>query len=477
MRTRLLVFVALGLMGMGCSGSTTDPTGRTGAANNSSGTAATNAGGGGGTTSGLGDQGGPIVSGDHITDTTGTGGADACPPGQICTNDNPDTDDCGYQDVMSEVETIEKPTNVLFIYDRSTSMTENWGSSTKWQSASNAVVQALTPIQNLILKVGAVFFPGYEVPLICNNEASTCNPNDPLDSNMVAGCCHAPLPTGDGVIGGGCYVSPISAPDQIAFTDPATFLGQVTQKGNPGANLYFTPWEAAAIMSDDAIYDALAAGTLFIPIMKTTTNPMMDAGSVSGDIPVDAAVPMKDGKDELIIIFVTDGEPNCGSNVQNVFGFAQKWFGDGMKTYVLGLPGANGGGGAATNLNQLAASGGTNMYIDAADPAVLQQTLYDIVLENVQGGLASCDITLGQAAAAPDKLRLIVTQQDGTEAAMPKTDANGDDLWVLSADLMTVTLKGNLCDQALAGTYPNFRFDFGCADIPPADPPPPVILK
>ena len=115
-------------------------------------------------------------------------------------------------------------------------------------------------------------------------------------------------------------------------------------------------------------------------------------------------------------------------------------------------------------------------YIDAADPMVLEQELHDIVLQNVQGGLASCDIQLGQPAAAPDKLRLIVTLQDGTEASMDKIDGDPDS-WVLSADLMTVTLNGLLCDNAKAGTYPNLRFDFGCADIPPAPPPPVVVLQ
>jgi len=199
-------------------------------------------------------------------------------------------------------------------------------------------------------------------------------------------------------------------------------------------------------------------------------------------------MPMPDGSNELVVIFVTDGAPNCNSNVQNVFMYAQKWFNDGMKTYVLGLPGAadNGGGlfgggssggNPVDNLNSLAVAGGTTMYIDAADPMTLQQTLTDIVLQNSGGGLASCDIQLGQAAAAPDMLRLIVTMKDGTEAVMPRTDNNGAALWSLASDNITVSLLGNLCDQAKAGTYPNLRFDFGCETIPPAPPPPPVVLE
>ena len=481
MRTYLVLLSAIALSVAGCSNSDSNPGTRSGLGNLSA-----------GSTAGDGTAGSDFIgqsttppSGDTIPG--GAGGSGSCPPGQICNDTAIDNTGCGYQDVSANVVTIEKPTNLLFIYDRSSSMTEQWGSSTKWQSASNAVVQALTPIQHLIVKVGAVFFPGKEDPVVCNNESTSCNPSDPLDSNPVAGCCHASSSVGDSTIGVGCYVSAIAAPDQIAFTDPATFLSQPqmpTKCQAPPISVtligtYFTPWEAAAVQSDDAIYDAMAAGTLFIPITMTATNPGMDAGSPSGDLPGGSTPPMQDGANELVIIFVTEGEPNCGTNVQNVLNYAQKWFNDGMKTYVLGLPGATASGtGAVGNLNDLAVAGGTMQYIDAADPMVLQQTLTDIVLENVSGGLASCDIALGQAAAAPDKLRLIVTLKDKTEAVMDRTDSRtGDVLWSLSPDNMTVTLYGNLCDQAKAGTYPNLRFDFGCATIPPAPPPDPVVLQ
>jgi hypothetical protein len=44
---------------------------------------------------------------------------------------------------------------------------------------------------------------------------------------------------------------------------------------------------------------------------------------------------------------------------------------------------------------------------------------------------------------------------------------------MVSADGATVTLEGDLCTAAKAGTYERLRFDFGCVELPPA--PPPVV--
>ena len=351
-------------------------------------------------------------------------------------------DPCSNQAIEAAVQRIESPTNLLFIHDRSSSMTENWGSSTKYESAADAVIQAVSSQASLLKHVGSVFFPGSETPLICHDGSSTCNPSDAVDSNMVAGCCHAPMPAGDGMIGGGCYVSPIAAPDQIPFTDPSTFLSSFSTLASPGSNVYFTPLEAATVRGNEAILDAQADGTLLIPGQG----------------------------DSLAVIIVTDGVPNCGINIDNVLAQVGMWSSLDFKTYVVGLPGSDTTNGAMDNLNNLAVAGGTMQYIEATDPSILEQTVTDIVLAGIQEGIASCDIALSPAAATPDELRLVVTLQDGSDAAFERVAGNPNSFTV-SSDGTKLTLHGSLCAAAKAGTYLGYRVDFGCTTLPPAPSP------
>jgi hypothetical protein len=36
-------------------------------------------------------------------------------------------------------------------------------------------------------------------------------------------------------------------------------------------------------------------------------------------------------------------------------------------------------------------------------------------------------------------------------------------------------LTGRLCDDALAGRFEKVTFEYGCVDVPPLPPPPPVL--
>jgi hypothetical protein len=140
----------------------------------------------------------------------------------------------------------------------------------------------------------------------------------------------------------------------------------------------------------------------------------------------------------------------------------------GFKTYVVGLPGAQSVG-AETVLNQLAVAGGTGRYVDPADPASLQTKISDIVLATAESGLASCDIALTPATLYPDALRLVVTIGD-EEQAMAR-DPNSANSGTVTPDGSMVTLHGLLCDNGLAGSYEDLRFDFGCQNLPDAPAP------
>jgi hypothetical protein len=53
-------------------------------------------------------------------------------------------------------------------------------------------------------------------------------------------------------------------------------------------------------------------------------------------------------------------------------------------------------------------------------------------------------------------------------------ELSSDASWSISGDGSLVTLAGRLCDDATGGRFERLRFEFGCVDLPPLTPPPPV---
>jgi hypothetical protein len=56
------------------------------------------------------------------------------------------------------------------------------------------------------------------------------------------------------------------------------------------------------------------------------------------------------------VVLVTDGEPNCGETLGAMTGLVAGWYGEGIETLIIGLPGSDAG---AFTLNALAEAGGT----------------------------------------------------------------------------------------------------------------------
>jgi hypothetical protein len=257
----------------------------------------------------------------------------------------------------------------------------------------------------------------------------------PLQDKLTIGAVFYP---NNGLLS--CLVDPITNADQIDFMPGPMALAKMQAAAPSGAP---TP-----------LYSALLGQT-----------PTMEGIQVA-----DTAIAGATLTGTLAVIIVTDGEPNCMWNQATAIGLVSGWLAKGIKTHVLGIPGAGGGNGPAL-LNAIATAGGTMNFIEPSDPAALAMKIKDIVEQTVSKGIDSCTINFDPVAMTPEKLALAVTIM-GVESAVPHEYPGGEKAWTVTPDGKTVELLGNTCAAAKNGTYSSLRFVFGCEDLPPAPPPP-----
>jgi len=352
------------------------------------------------------------------TPAPGATGAE-CMVGQRCAPTEPDPDNCGSLTLEAEVEVIEHPGNVLLVFDTSSSMLQDWNGRPRWETAGDAIRNALMPLAAKIT-VGSVFFPRSDpnAPAVC------------VDPTGIA-CIFVPwlvLP------GGSCGVTPVTSPDQINFRPGAEFLTTFTAGANTAPP--YAPVPGGLTPLKEGLQQAQAA---------------LASSTLTGITSV---------------VVITDGDPNCEWDANVSMQIVTDWNAMGIRTYVIGLPGTTGEGDAV--LTQLATAGGTETYITPDDAATLEQKLSEIVMETVKSGFDSCEITITPPAEVPDKLHLIVTE-GGTDQSVPR-DLSADASWNVTADGSLVTLQGGLCDAATGGRFERLRFEFGCVEYPPLPP-------
>jgi hypothetical protein len=349
---------------------------------------------------------------------------DGCKVGERCASKGPDGD-CGSLTLEADVETVMHPGNVLLVFDTSGSMAEPWnGNMTRWEQAGAAIKNALMPLADQ-LTIGTVFFPRSDpnAPAVC------------VDPTGIA-CVFAPFLM---VSPGACGVTPIISTDQINFMAGPDFLAK---------------FQGAAMTAP--LYAPVPGG--FTPLKEGLQQAQMAiAGSMLAGV--------------TSVVVVTDGDPNCEWDQSVAHQIVADWHAKGINTYVVGLPGTSGAG--DTVLNDLAVTGGTIQYIQPTNAKALEDKLREIATETVRSGFDSCEINITPPAEAPEKLHLIVT-----ENSMPqdvKKDLADDYKWNVADDGSKVTLEGRLCDDATGGRFEAIRFEFGCVDVPPLPPPPPVL--
>lgn len=346
--------------------------------------------------------------------------AGACEEGKFCEPKGPDGD-CGSERVDTDLETVQKPGNVLVIYDRSSSMDADWNGTPKYQAAGNAIISALAPLKDL-LTIGGVFFPSID-PNIC-----ACNVADPL--HWIPGpqaCCL-------NGIGNSCFVSDIAQSDQIKFGPASAYI------------------------------DALP---MLWRLMMANGTPLQNGVTRGAEALANATL-----EGPVAVILMTDGEPNCNTDVAAVTQQVQMWKDKDIPTHVIGLPGAQD---AADILNMLAVTGGTEKYVDPANVMELEAKIRSILTSTIRAGFDTCTFHLDKDTMVPEKLHLVITE-GGKDKDVPR-DLSGQPNWGAGAgwninkEGNTVELTGRLCDLAKEGAYQSVRFDYGCVDLPPPEPP------
>ena len=170
------------------------------------------------------------------------------------------------------------------------------------------------------------------------------------------------------------------------------------------------------------------------------------------------------------VVLFTDGQPTdvglCPAYQKTSVDRAAELAAMGIKTYVVGLPGAAG----VQVLKDIAVSGQTMDYITPDDPAVLSQRLASIATSTISVGFNSCSISLNPVAAAPDELQLVVTE-NGMELGVDR-DLGASGGWSITPDGAQVEITGQLCNEMQSGRFSAIKFKFGCVDLPPLPPPP-----
>jgi hypothetical protein len=367
-------------------------------------------------------QQGPAVANDAGGVPVSDGSA--CVIGKFCASTNADQG-CGTITFGSTVKMVKNPGLVLLVWDRSTSMTQDWNGMARYTAAGPAMIAALMPLAN-DLTIGGIFFPS-EKPGADDN--SVC---------IVQGCS--------------CSVEPYTSAEQLAFQPGAQALQKIQGPAPSGApNPMYGPVgmmaatdpNGTASLGQTPTSEAIAAA---------------DAMLQSSTIKVGTSV---------AVIIVTDGEPNCRWDQTASTNVVSSWSKLGIKTYVVGLPSNDINANGKAVLNALAQAGGTMQYIDPSNAASLQQQLNSIVSTTITSGFDSCAIDLMPPTSSPDKLQLVVeeTSTPGVQESVPH-----DLGWTVNTDGSHVELSGGLCDAAKSGQFSKITFTFGCKDIPPLPP-------
>ncbi len=139
--------------------------------------------------------------------------------------------------------------------------------------------------------------------------------------------------------------------------------------------------------------------------------------------------------ENAVVVLVTDGAPNGCGDIETIAGLSQAAFAtSGIRTYAIGLTGSR-----ESDINAIAAAGGTTKGIFISDGATAKQDLLNALAE-IRGSVLDCDFEMPQASDGqqidPDKVNVKYTPAGGTQMTL-----------------------GRVPDVASCGTAPGWYYD------------------
>lgn len=137
-----------------------------------------------------------------------------------------------------------------------------------------------------------------------------------------------------------CGVAPIDSDEQIDFRPGADFLVEWETSMLRYIPAGATPMSLAFEQANQAIVRACETGVLQRPFK---------------------------------VIVLTDGEPNCESELRFLTAFPERWMRHGIETHVVGLPGYDP---AQELLESIAQAGGTDTFFSPSKPDEFEETMY-----------------------------------------------------------------------------------------------------
>jgi len=159
------------------------------------------------------------------------------------------------------------------------------------------------------------------------------------------------------------------------------------------------------------------------------------------------------------VLLATDGQPNCGpplpdggteETVDETVAAIAALYAAGIETYVLGF----GDGITASDMNRMAAAGGTGTPYSARSAAELDRALDMIAAEIIP---ASCTVALGGASRDP---ALLQVRFDGGPL-IPRNMARTSG-WDYDMATNTISFYGPECARLQSGDVERVDIDFGC---------------
>jgi len=133
-----------------------------------------------------------------------------------------------------------------------------------------------------------------------------------------------------------CGVAPFGDALQFAFMPARQFIQEYIARSPDNQPNGSTPLTVAFQVADQAIQTARAEGRL---------------------------------QERFFVMLLTDGEPNCDSDMSQVLALASGWLAQGIQTYVFGLPGSES---AHMVLDSVAQAGGTQTLVVPGSSQQLQ---------------------------------------------------------------------------------------------------------